>query len=71
MKRKLELQELKYISENIMIHATEEIEELKVWRAVYDLGFQSILGPRNHAKRIEKVNKDFKLYQIYIIFELY
>ena len=54
-----------------MINTTEEIEELKVWRAVYDLGFQSILGPRNHAKRIEKVNKDFKLYQIYIIFELY
>ena len=54
-----------------MIKTTEEMEELKVWRAVYDLGFQSILGPRNHAKRIEKVNKDFKLYQIYIIFELY
>lgn len=54
-----------------MINTTEEMEELKVWRAVYDLGFQSILGPRNHAKRIEKVNKDFKLYQIYIIFELY
>ena len=54
-----------------MINTTEETEELKVWRAVYDLGFQSILGPRNHAKRIEKVNKDFKLYQIYIIFELY
>lgn len=54
-----------------MINTTEEIEELKVWRAVYDLGFQSIWDPRNHAKRIEKVNKDFKLYQIYIIFELY
>ena len=54
-----------------MINTTEKTEELKVWRAVYDLGFQSILGPRNHAKRIEKVNKDFKLYQIYIIFELY
>lgn len=54
-----------------MINTTEEMEELKVWRAVYDLGFQSILGPRNHAKRIEKVNKGFKLYQIYIIFELY